>query len=345
QPLSLMDKLRFGLTSLYLGKKSSWRTAEDLSTLEWMRRWAGKGVARHIWEPLMKAKFGPYAEQVPLSWMIGRLGQRLHSRQAGREQLGYLQGSLQVLLDALLEALKEQGVELIRDQTVTGVQIEEHQLRGIYTTDHHFKGGNFLFTIPQPYLIPFLQHPAPTLASDLSKVKYFHAACTILALDHPLSDIYWLNIADENLPFGGIIEHTNFISPTHYQDQHLIYLSRYFAPSEPFAHYTSSEIKALMIQGLSEVYPNFNKNWIRKSWIFQTRTAATVCDLNFSDKVPSCRSHIENLYIANMSHIYPDERSTNNAIRVAAEACKTMGLEIAEVPHNRSLSAQIGFTR
>ncbi|MEO0638897.1 MAG: NAD(P)/FAD-dependent oxidoreductase [Bacteroidota bacterium] len=345
QPLGLMDKLRFGLTSLYLGRKSDWRSAEDVPTLDWMRRWAGKGVAQHIWGPLMKAKFGPYAEKVPLAWMIGRLGQRLNSRQSGREQLGYLQGSLQVLLDALLEALNRQGVELITGQAVRGVQIEEDQLKGIDTTDHHFKGGRFLFTIPQLYLIPFLQDQAPQLASALSQVEYFHAACTILALDRPLSHIYWLNIADENLPFGGIIEHTNFISPAHYQDQHLVYLSRYYAPQEPFAQQTASEIKDSMIEGLYKVYPKFNKNWIRKSWIFQTRTAATVCDLNFSDKVPSCRSHIENMYIANMSHIYPDERSTNNAIRVAAEACKAMGLEIADVPRNQSLSGQIGFAR
>jgi hypothetical protein len=44
-----------------------------------------------------------------------------------------------------------------------------------------------------------------------------------------------------------------------------------------------------------------------------------------------------------MVHIYPDERSTNNSIRVAAEACKAMGINTDFVPHGASLSGQIGF--
>jgi hypothetical protein len=52
---------------------------------------------------------------------------------------------------------------------------------------------------------------------------------------------------------------------------------------------------------------------------------------------------VEDVYVANMAHIYPDERSTNNSIRIAAEACKTMGLPIPEVPYGSSLSGKIGF--
>jgi len=45
---------------------------------------------------------------------------------------------------------------------------------------------------------------APALPADyvaiLDRVRYQWATCLILALDRPLSDIYWLNIADP-LPF------------------------------------------------------------------------------------------------------------------------------------------------
>ena len=72
-------------------------------------------------------------------------------------------------------------------------------------------------------------------------------------------------------------------------------------------------------------------------------TAATVCDLNFSKKVPNCKTKIKNMFLASMPHIYPDERSTNNGIRVAAETCKVLGIDSSFVPEGQSMSGKLGF--
>ena len=105
----------------------------------------------------------------------------------------------------------------------------------------------------------------------------------------------------------------------------------------------NKEIEAMMIPPLKKIYPNFTESQIEIVYTFKTHSAATVCDLNFSKKVPQCKTEIDKLYIANMNHIYPDERSTNNAIRVAAEACKSMGMNADFVPKNASLAGKIGF--
>jgi hypothetical protein len=44
-----------------------------------------------------------------------------------------------------------------------------------------------------------------------------------------------------------------------------------------------------------------------------------------------------------MMHVYPDERSVNNSIRLASEACKVMGIESDFIPKGSSMSALIGF--
>ena len=44
-----------------------------------------------------------------------------------------------------------------------------------------------------------------------------------------------------------------------------------------------------------------------------------------------------------MAHVYPDERSVNNSIRVAAETVRVMGHDSSIVPKGRSLSGSIGF--
>ena len=73
KPMRIGDKTRFALTSLYLARVARWRNRENVPALDWFHRKAGRRAAESLWEPLLRVKFGPYAGQVPLAWMIGRL--------------------------------------------------------------------------------------------------------------------------------------------------------------------------------------------------------------------------------------------------------------------------------
>ncbi|MDF1863798.1 MAG: FAD-dependent oxidoreductase [Saprospiraceae bacterium] len=343
KPISFFGKIRFGLTSFFLGKFADWQIKEGISALDWFYKYAGKSVTDSIWKPLLDIKFGPYANEVPLSWMIGRLRQRMNSRKKGAEQLGYLDGSLQILLEALLKELKDLGVELISGAPVFELIIENQTLNGIITEKGIFKNGDFLFTIPTVFLTKLLEKEAPKYAQKLNQIEYFGAVCTILEMKKPLSDYYWLNIADSGFPFGGVIEHTNLINAKNYNHSHIAYLSRYFASTEPIYDMTNEEISELMVEKIKIIFPDFDFHDLIKIHVFRTNTAATVCDKFFSKKIPKCKSPIRNLFLSNMAHVYPDERSANNSIRIAAEACKVMGISAEIIPQNASLSGKIGF--
>ena len=337
-PLPIIDKIRFGATSLYLGKIAKWRNYENIPAIKWFESRAGRGTSDSLWKPLLKVKFGPYADRVPLAWMIGRLRQRMNSRSKGEEKLGYLSGSLQRLVDRLKERLLDLGAEIIVDTSVDKLIVENNTLKGVKTSQGSFFGGKFLFTIPQVHVADLMREPAPIFAEQLARIEYFGAVCTVIELSRSLSPIYWLNIADEELPFGGIIEHTNFIPSHQYGENHIVYLSRYFALHEQIATMDDEQIKKLMLDSLPLVYPDFKVQWIKQVHVFRTNTAATVCDLNFSDKISFCKTEVQNCYLANMSHIYPDERSVNNAIRIAAAALQCMELTVDQPPYGSSLS-------
>lgn len=339
-PVNIFDKIRFGLTSIFLGKFAKWRENENVPTLQWFYKWAGKGMTDALWKPMLEIKFGPYADKVPLAWMIGRLAQRLNSRKGGDERLAYINGSWKTLLDTIKVKLNDMGVEILTNQPLEEIIQENGSVKAIKTKDHTISGGKFLITIPSIYFDKVKGLPASFGGKD---VEYFGAVCTILELKNSLSPIYWMNVADEGFPFGGVIEHTNMIDKSEYNGSHIVYLSRYFAMSEDLANMNEEEIKSRMIPPLKRINPDFSENWIKNAFVFKTNTAATVCDLNFSQKVPACKTELENLYIANMTHIYPDERSTNNSIRVAAEACKVMEIDASQVPYGASLSGQIAF--
>jgi protoporphyrinogen oxidase len=343
KPMSLGDKMRFALTSLYLARWAKWRDHEHVSALDWFGRYAGRRATECLWEPLLSVKFGPYADQTPLAWMIGRLRQRLNSRHGAREELGYVRGSLHVLLEALLRAFERLGVVVRTGEPVLGVMAQEGEVKAVLTAAGPLEADAFLFTIPTTTLAELVQPVSDAYAARLRPIEYFGAVCTILELKRPLSSCYWLNIADPGLPFGGVIEHTNLIPAQEYQGRHIVYLSKYFALTDELARQRPAAIEQSMLNGLKRVCPDFVEEDLLRGQVFSTRCAAVVCDLNFSRKVPECRAPLRRLYVAGMPHIYPDERSCNNSIRVAAEACRVMGLETRQVPRGASLAGQINM--
>ncbi|RJR19638.1 MAG: FAD-dependent oxidoreductase [Nitrospiraceae bacterium] len=343
KPMGTIDKGRFILSSLYLGKMTNWNKWENIAALDWFYKYAGRSATDSIWKPLLEIKFGPNANRIPTAWMVGRLKQRMNSRKGTEEHLGYIKGSLQILMDTLTKKLTKLGVKIKLNAPLIKLLIRNNTLCGVETTEGLISNGVFLATLPTTNLIPLLSKKAYDYARELSKIEYIGAVCTILEMDRPFSNIYWLNIADPGFPFGGIIEHTNFISPKEYNGSHIIYLSRYFARDDRLASASKNEVFRIMIEPLERINPQFNRTWIKNSYVFRSNLAATVCSLNFSSIVPKCKTPINNLYIVNMSHIYPDERSCNNAIRIAAQACKIIGIDSSMVPFRSSLAGQIGF--
>ena len=336
------DKLRFLLSSARLSFRMDWTKFEHVSAFDWLKQNSGRTAFESIWEPMLKVKFGSFAREVPLSWLVGRMRQRIQSRKSGAEKLGYLNGSLKVLLDSLLSKLNELGVMLEADSAVTAINGQE-RIEQIKVGEKTFEANRYLFTIPSPVLGRLLKPVSRKMSNQLLSQKYFGAACLILSLERALSDIYWLNMADQSSPFGGIIEHTNLIPSAEYGGRNIVYLSRYFSSEEEFSNLNDEAMKSTLLKGLEQRFPeSFKSNEILESFLFRTNTAAPVCDLNFSKRVIPMKTGLDGLFLANMQHVYPDERSTNNSIRIAAEACKCMGLGRDEVPRALSLSGQIG---
>ena len=315
--LSLIDKLRFGLTSIFLSRQRNWEKYENISALDWFYKWAGKRVTDSIWKPMLEIKFGEHADQIPLAWMIGRMTQRLKSRSGGKEKLGYLKGSLQRLVDVLELRLVELGVRIIKNTRVTELLMDKGRVVGVNTPKGEFRADKTLVTIPTIYLAKLIPNNFSSYREQLEKIEYFGAICVVVITQKPLSNIYWLNVGDPGFEFGGVIEQTNFLPPEEYQGLHLTYLSRYATWKESILYKSDEEIVAIFKEQLTSIYPDLEKRGIKSIQVFRTKTAATVCDKSFSHKVPAYKTPISNLYVANMSHVYPDERSVNNSIKVA----------------------------
>jgi protoporphyrinogen oxidase len=328
----------------------SYADAEDTPAAAWLDRWAGRAASGAIWRPLLSSKFGDAAERVPLAWMAGRLRQRARSRKAGGEQLGYLTGSLQVLVDRLVERLTADSVEIRLSAPVERFITDAGRVIGVATPGGDVTGDAVLATVPTAILAPLVKPLDAGFADRLAELPYLGAICVVLALKSQALPVYWLNVADPGYDFGGMIEQTNFVPAEEYAGRHIVYLSRYLPVTHPLWDTADDVLIERAVNQLARATgePPGSSRRLRDDlvhgWVFRGRYAAPRTEIGFHRRIPPFRSMVPGLFVASMCHVYPDERSVNNSIRVAAEAVRAMGLAAAAdaVPRGISLSAKYG---
>jgi protoporphyrinogen oxidase len=171
-------------------------------------------------------------------------------------------------------------------------------------------------TTPSPILARLVPQLPVDYVVKLNGLTYEAAAVALLEMNRPLSDIYWLNIADRDLPFTGVIEHTNFMPPSDYGGKHYVYLSKYLEPDHPYFSMPEDELIETYLPYLQRINPAFERSWIDRWWVFRERSAQPIVTLNYSQKLPEHRTPLKNLYLANTSQIYPEDRGTNYSVRL-----------------------------
>ncbi|MFB6266966.1 MAG: NAD(P)/FAD-dependent oxidoreductase [Halodesulfurarchaeum sp.] len=335
--LSLYDKFRLGMLVLGVdvrGGIPSTGTYEDLEDFEdvpireFVREHTTEGVYEHFFEPLLQAKFGSRREDVSAAWLLGRVRFRGERDLLRGEPLGYLEGGFGRLLDALVESVGEAN---IRTETrVTDVHLEAGEVKAIETqarteadelptTDHQTETHDV-----DAVVVAAMPNVLEALTGYTCDIDFQGTICSVVSMEEPLTDTYWLNIADD-APFGALIEHTNFIGPERYGDEHLLYVPKYVQSSDdPLWELDDGAIEERWLSGIEALFPEFDRetvNWVRTA---RNPRTAPVYERGYLDMVIPYdlgEAVADGVYYAGMASRaqYP-ERSLNGAI-VAGYQC------------------------
>ena len=150
----------------------------------------------------------------------------------------------------------------------------------------------------------------------LNTTNYLSAVLLILVLEKPLSDIYWLNIADRTIPFVGIIEHTNMIDNELYGNKHIVYITNYVTRDSEIYLSEGSELLKTFIPHLKKINTDFEESWIIEYYHHKIDAAQPIVKTNYSNQIPDHITPVNGLYLANTSQIYPEDRGTNYSVRL-----------------------------
>ena len=242
--LPIWDRLRVGLVTAYLQRVQDWRRFEAVTAASWLRRALGRRAYDRTFGAQLQAKFGRYHDQVAMVWFWGKIWLRTTSRSSplAKEHLGYFLGSFNVLVDALATAARDAGAEIIAGEGPTALQPRDDGRWDVVLADGKIPVDAVVVTTPSPVLLRLVSDLPDAYQAKLQGLDYEAAIVVLLQMTRPLSPIYWLNIADSDLPFTGIIEHTNFIPPHEYGGKRFVYLSKYLEPEHPYFAMSDGEL-------------------------------------------------------------------------------------------------------
>ena len=314
-----VNKIRFGLVGLYLRLTNNWKPLEKVTVDTWMRKWAGNKVYSLMWEPLVVGKFGErYYKQVNMAWMWARL-------KARTTRLGTFEGGFQNFADLFAGRLREMGVKIhlqtpvtLIDRTAGSTQVAVHSgSTGMY--------DRVLVTLSPEAMA----HLVPSLPEDylheLMSMKSMGAVVVALALKHQLSEegYYWYNLPKSaGYPFLALVEHTNYIPAAKFGGDHIVYMGDYLEPEHEFFRLSQEELLERFLPALKKFNPKFDRDWVRKVWLFRTAYAQPVPLVNHSKNIPTIKTPIPGLYFASMSQVYPWDRGTNFAVEIGRRVAR-----------------------
>ena len=326
RPLSSLDKARFAISTLLLQRSKDPTRFEDVTASEWIRRHQGERVWQKVWGPLFHQKFAEDAEKVAMVWLWGKLCLRGKSRSASGmgERLGYMRGSFAKFVEALEARLQDNGTELHLSEAVQRIECRDGRFT-ISTRSASWTADRTVVATPVPDYLEIAGHLLPTdERNNLAELRATGAICTILELEHSLTPYYWLNIADPEMPFGGLIEHTNYIPRDRYGGRHVLYISNYLFPDHPLFRTPKKEVIATYLPALARVNNAFDRSWIVNSHHFRADYAQPVVPVGYRKRIPPFRSSVPGLYLCTMAQIFPEDRGQNYAVAYGEKVAKVV---------------------
>ncbi|MBC7238226.1 MAG: FAD-dependent oxidoreductase, partial [Chloroflexi bacterium] len=257
---------------------------------DWLIHMAGERVYQAVWRPLLRTKFGRYADQVAAVWIWNKLKLRGSSRgKKQEERLGYVRGGFGQVVDAWEETLRKQGVEILFETPVEHIRTSAGTFQVTAAGETRRFDAVVVTTAPA-----ILARLAPDLPADygarLERIVYLGNVCLVLQLDRKLSDTYWLNIGDPDIPFTGVIEHTNMQRPEIYGGAHLAYISRYMDIQDPAYNYSAEQLLETYLPYLRRIFAGFERHWVQNVWIWRAPYAQPVIGTQNSTLRPPFRT-------------------------------------------------------
>jgi len=306
-PLPLADRIRLGAALATLKAMPNPRLLEGRTAAQWTRRWMGDRAYTTVWEPLLRGKFGDAAPEIAMPWFWARVHDRT-------QQLGYLRGGFQQLYERMADAVRAANGETRFGTSVVSVRTRASGGLDVETDAGVEPFDRVVSTVATRLTARLVPELPPAWRERHEWGRAYGAHCVVLALDRPLTSVYWLNVNDPGYPFMALVEHTNYLPASDYGGRHLVYLGNYRPMDSPLFSASLDDILDDFLPALSRLNPDFDRSWLLGSWAFAAPFAQPIVTVDYRHHIPPFATPVPGLWVASMFQVYPHDRGQNYSI-------------------------------
>ena len=311
--VSLLARLRYGLLAFVSTRCERWDALENQSAREWITRWGGAEVYARLWKPLLELKFHEYSDHVSAAWIWTRVKRIGRSRKSlFQEELGYIEGGSQTLVDALCHAIRSLRGRIRLSTPALQILSENGRVTGVRTPQGFTQADAVISTMP----VQLVSAAVPDLPAHW-KAKYdgipnIGVCCLLFKLKRSVTRHFWVNISQSDIEIPGIIEFSN-LRPF---DETIVFVPYYVPVTHPKFSWPAQRLLDEAFGYLQQINPAIAKNDILSTYVGRLRHAQPVCEPGFAAKIPPVQTPIRGLQIADTCFYYPEDRGIAESVEL-----------------------------
>lgn len=310
--LGLVDKIRYGLHMFLSTRRRDWSALEHVNARDWFVRWHGARAYEVLWRRLFDLKFFEYADEISAAWIWTRIKRVGTSRRSiFQEQLGYLEGGSQTLVDALVRAIEARGGSIRLGARVGEVTSEGGRVTGCIVDGERQSFDAVLSTVPTPFVAELVPGLSEAARARYRAIRNIGVVCVLLKLTRPVTRHFWLNVNDPAIDIPGIVEFSN-LRPL---PDPVVYVPYYMPQTHPKFTRPDEAFVAEAFGYLRRLNPALQPGDLKASRVGRLRYAQPVCPPGFLATIPKVQTEIAGLQVADTCFYYPEDRGIAESVR------------------------------
>jgi protoporphyrinogen oxidase len=230
-----------------------------------------------------------------------------------QEQLGYIEGGSQTLIDALVQAIESAGGRIHLGSPVQFVTTRENRVTGAETSARHFSADFVISTTPTPYVADMV----PDLPEDWKQryraIQNIGVICVVFKLRRQVTPHFWVNISVPDLTIPGVVELTNLRKEI---GSSIVYIPYYMPVTNEKFFWPDERLLAEGFGCLLRLNPSLVPDDILATRVARLRFGQPVCEPGFASRIPPVQTPIEGLQIADTCFYYPEDRGIAESVRL-----------------------------
>ncbi|MBO3462945.1 MAG: NAD(P)/FAD-dependent oxidoreductase [Aetokthonos hydrillicola CCALA 1050] len=327
-PLTLIGKLRLAFTLLYGSRINNWRRLEKIPVEDWLLKISGRNTYEKLWKPLLLAKLGDNYKRVSAVFIWSYIKRLFSARDSSlhKEQLGYVVGGYKTVFNQLEQLICSNGGRIC---TAANVEYITSDPKGGLWVKHSKDKEHFdkvVFTGPVNVLQRVADQNLIEVRDNSTTVEYMGVICMALITRKALVPYYIVNLADQRIPFTGIIGMSNLVSLEETAGLHITYFPKYVISDDPLLQQTDDELRKLFFRGLRLIFPELTEDNIVAAHINRATKMQPLQVLNYSSIVPTTITKNQDFFVLNTSQFINNTLNNNSVVQHVEEFVKMVAV-------------------